>query len=93
MSKLENGSYVTTVAGRAYVARPDTIAALDNWQATATEQGGFIHAILCNDLIKAMHRADGNNLRNLPAIIRYCYMHLDPECWGSVEKVANWKAK
>ncbi len=52
--------------------------------------GGFLTAVIQNDLRMAVTRADDNNLRNLPAFISYLYNEAPSQCWGSKEKVEKW---
>jgi len=53
----------------------------------------FLTAILENNLTEACHRADEENLRNLPAFVSYLYNNAPAPCWGSPEKVAEWLRK
>lgn len=55
-----------------------------------TEIGGFLRAVLENNLTEACARADQHNLRALPAIVAWCYHQLPSLSWGSPNKVAAW---
>lgn len=55
-----------------------------------TEPGGFLRAILENDLLRACDRADHTNLWLLPVYVSYLYSCVPGGCWGSPEKVAKW---
>ena len=52
--------------------------------------GGFLQAVLSNDLFDSVARSDFENSQRLPEIIRYIYNSLPTECWGSKETVNNW---
>lgn len=52
--------------------------------------GGFLEAVLSNDLVGAIGRADSENISRLPEIVRYIYNTLPSNCWGSREKVVQW---
>ena len=52
--------------------------------------GGFLTAVLENDLMGACGRADSRNIRILPEIVGYIYNHLPSDSWGSKEKVSNY---
>lgn len=52
--------------------------------------GGFLQAVLENDLKEAMGRADIEARENLFDIVSYCYNELPSGCWGNKEKVAAW---
>ena len=75
---------------RNMVVRPSTIRAIDLYLAGHVPPGPFISAVLSNDLAEACGRADGENMRSLPAIIAYITGHAPVECWGSGAKVKAW---
>jgi len=52
--------------------------------------GGFLRAILENNLMEAMGRADEDNRQCLFHIVSYIYNELPMDCWGSPEKVRDW---
>jgi len=52
--------------------------------------GSFLCAVLSNDLSGAVAYADDNNMRNLPAYVRFLYNHCPCGCWGSRDIVTNW---
>lgn len=64
--------------------------ALDLYANEGRRPGGFITAVLCNDLRESVARADGRALENLPHIVAYCHWEIPSVCWGSPEKVAEW---
>lgn len=67
--------------------------ALDTW--ASGEQywppGGFVRAVLENNLREAVRRADPFSRAALPSIVAYCEERLSPESWGSLEKVEAWR--
>ena len=52
--------------------------------------GGFLTAVLENDLMTAVGRADTQNVVRLHEICQYVYCELPSNCWGSREKVQEW---
>ena len=68
-----------------------TKRSLDRWACFAEYQGGFITAVLENNLVEAFNKADRKNLNALDDIVKYIYNHLPFECWGSIEKVEKWE--
>jgi hypothetical protein len=54
------------------------------------EPGGFLTAVLCNDLTEATGRADVYNRRKLFEYIQFLYNDAPGDCWGSREKVSAW---
>lgn len=54
--------------------------------------GRFLTAVICNDLLEAVSRADNENLANLPAYVDFFYNQAPRLCWGSKEKMERWIA-
>jgi hypothetical protein len=52
--------------------------------------GGFLTAVLSNDLFGAIGRADDSSLDNLQKIVRHVYNDIPGDCWGSPAKVNGW---
>ena len=73
-----------------YRLPPHTQESLDLYAEEKVAPGGFLKAVLCNDLSGAVSRADSRNLENLPAIVAYVYNRLPMACWGSEEYFNNW---
>ena len=49
--------------------------------------GGFLEAVLSNDLMQAVMRADTVNREYLPAILSFVYENVPGYMWGSPEAV------
>ena len=54
--------------------------------------GGFLRAVLSNNLMEAVGKADDNNLPSLPAYTNWLYNDAPSDCHGSPEKVDAWLA-
>ena len=54
------------------------------------EGGGFMTAVLCNDLMGALGKADEINHHALFDYGRFLYNEVPSSCWGSPEKVNAW---
>ena len=54
--------------------------------------GGFLLALLENDLKAAVTLADDLNLQSLHAYVKFLIKHAPPECWGSRNTVSKWVA-
>lgn len=52
--------------------------------------GDFVIALLSNDLVNAVGRADSQNQAALVDWIKFMYNELPSGCWGTPEKVQNW---
>lgn len=49
--------------------------------------GGFLRAVLANDLMQVINRGDESSLEQLPAICRFIYNQLPANTHGSYEAV------
>jgi hypothetical protein len=52
--------------------------------------GGFMQAVLCNNLREAMRRGSYGGVVALPALVDFLTWHMPPEAWGSVARVLGW---
>lgn len=52
--------------------------------------GGFLTAILQNDLMGSANRADERNARCLHNYAKFLFNYAPPACFGSTEKVEAW---
>jgi hypothetical protein len=73
--------------------KASTKAGIDRYAATGCPVGGFLTAVLSNDLKNAVMRADDENSADLFEIVRYCYWEITSPCWGSPEIVRAWIQK
>ena len=64
--------------------------ALDRYAADHRPAGGFLTAVLENNLALAVLLADENSLKALKLITRYLLNHTPAESRGSKKKVAAW---
>lgn len=53
--------------------------------------GGFLSAVISNDLKGAVMLADDKNIEALPEIVGYFYEWAPGTCWGSPEALKKWK--
>lgn len=73
------------------VSLPDELkASIDAYVETGRPTGGFLEAVIDNDLMQAFGRADDSSIAALPAIIGYLYNEVDSRCWGRKGAFANW---
>ena len=73
--------------------RPDIRDALDAWGREAFPVGGFLTAVLENNLSEALGRADEYNLKTIFHIVSYVYNELPSHCWGSPKNVSQWQRR
>jgi len=67
-----------------------TIGALTRYRDDRVPGGGFLHAVLANDLAAAFARADSDNLQALGTIINWLNWELPASSWGSYRAVEDW---
>ena len=65
---------------------------IDYYAQQRVQPGGFVRAVLENDLLAAVQRADSTSAAALPVIVDYVYFNLPAQCYGSPAKVAKWLA-
>ena len=58
---------------------------LNGWQP-----GGFVTAVLLNDLFRASARADHENYGSLALITRWVFNNLPEECYGTEQNMEDW---
>lgn len=63
---------------------------LDAYIADYRRPGGFLEAVLENNLLLAICRANEQSLGALVAIVRYLLQCAPSKCWGSRAAVALW---
>ena len=64
-----------------------TLNQLDCYVEDRLIPGGFLLAVLSNDLFGAVNRADSANQAALADIVKFVYNRMPAGCWGSQEKV------
>jgi hypothetical protein len=69
---------------------PLIIESLDRYMNEKIPCGGFLNAVLENDLFEAMGKADARNRVTIFLICRYIYNNLPAQSFGSKELVAEW---
>jgi hypothetical protein len=55
--------------------------------------GDFLQAVICNDLFRAVERADDTNILLLARYVIFFYNYTPHECWGSADHVKAWVAR
>ncbi len=54
--------------------------------------GGFLTAIICNNLALACMKADNVNKAIIPDYVKFFHNSAPSRCWGSVESMNEWIA-
>ena len=67
-----------------------TREAIQSYKDHRLDPGGFLRAVLENDLTSAVKRADDLNRRYLSDVVTYCYQVLPSASWGNRGLVASW---
>ena len=76
--------------GRYNKIPPAVLAALTRYKDFHINPGGFARAVISNDLITSVQRADSQSLKALPQIAAWAFTELPNEAWGSCEKFKEW---
>ena len=71
----------------------DTKGMIDRYAKDGVQPGGFLTAVLSNDLFDALNRADMHNRESIFSICEYIYNKIPMECWGTRAKVDAWVIK
>ena len=78
----------------AYLEIPDRIMrAIVRWAKEGHWPGGFVAAVMRNDLLDAVCRADAEVALHLKGIVRFVYNQCPSQCHGSREKMEAWQKK
>ena len=67
-----------------------TKTTLDLYVQQGIPTGGFLYAVLTNDLFGAVAKADIYNRAALYEICNYVYNDMPSACWGSPKIVKEW---
>lgn len=70
-----------------------TLSGLDRYVHERIPCGGFLTAVLSNDLFGAYAKADLTNTIAMSQIVKFIYNEIPSGCWGSREKVDAWLSK
>lgn len=73
-----------------YEIRPEMKAALDRYAEQGVPLGDFLTALLANDLMETLGRADDGNQRDINQLCMYVYNEMPSFCHGSYEIVQGW---
>ena len=73
-----------------YPVNSDIIHSLELYLNHKRPVGGFLNAVLENNLTEAFARADSSNSANMKNIVGYVYNNLPYHAWGTKERVAAW---
>jgi hypothetical protein len=72
---------------------PHMLSSLNAYIEFGQHVGHFLTAVLENNLSEAVGRADDENVKLLPAYVRYLYNEAPQGCWGSKAKVVAWRGQ
>ena len=68
----------------------NTALMLEEWVFDGLIPGGFLMAVLNNDLMNAVGRADSYNRKCLVQITSFVYNVCPMHCWGNSDKTDDW---
>lgn len=70
---------------------PHIHGAIVRYIVDGTPPGGFLTAVICNDLRESFARADLDNREQLFEIVNFFYNHAPGKCWGSPDEMMTWE--
>lgn len=83
--------YATISDNADWLLIPDHMrGGITRWVEHGIYPGGFLTAVLENNLRDAVQRADEDNSRMLAGWVRFIYNYCPSGCWGSLEHVERW---
>lgn len=63
------------------------------WIENGVRPGGFLTAVLSNDLFGAFIRADDINMTRIKDYVQFLYCYAPAACFGSLDKVELWEKR
>jgi len=72
------------------VIRADMIESINRYVTDGVPPGGFLRALLANDLKESFGRADSHNRMTMFNLVCYVVNEIPASCHGSSESVVNW---
>lgn len=87
--KTEDAIRVKWYANYSFV-REATIDTLIRYVVKGIPPGGFMSAVLANDLFDAVGRADTDSMFELSAIVKMIWNDCPGSCWGDRDAVREW---
>jgi len=73
-----------------YEIRPEMKEAIDQYAEQGVPMGDFLTALVANDLMSALGRADDGNRRDIFQLCMYVYNEIPSDSHGSYERVDEW---
>jgi len=67
-----------------------TAGALARYIFDGLPPGGFLTAVLSNNLMEAFGQADNINSAHMKEITSFIYNEIPAACWGSLKKMEEW---
>lgn len=87
---MPNPSYTGSPTADWNLIPPQMVGGLRRYVEHGIQPGHFLTAVLCNDLVEAVARADAYNVRLLANYANFLYNDLPGDCWGSRAKFDAW---
>ena len=67
-----------------------TLDSLTRYVEHGIPPGSFLCAVLENNLVRSVGRADRENLAALPEIVKYVYNEIPSNAWGNSKSVSDY---
>jgi hypothetical protein len=76
-----------------YLMTEQCRVALNRYISHGVPPGGFLQAVICNDLMSAVSHADMENINLIPEYVKYLFNDALGDCWGSPKIMQEWMEK
>ena len=93
MSSQESRKDKFKYGGKEYYIPQRMMGGIKRYVNDHIRPGGFLSAVICNDLKLSIGLADEENMENLPAFVNYFYNYTPYNCHGSPKKMKEWLSK
>ena len=90
MSYIKGEVFELKVNGKELLIRGRMLVAIENYIEHGQSVGGFLQAVISNNLKESFQRADDENRKNLVAFVDFLTWEAPATCWGSSEKYSDW---
>ena len=87
---MENVYHLDRLDFQYYNVPDHTKGALERYILRGIPPGGFLEAVLSNDLKGAFARADIENRNAMYEIVTWIHNYAPSGCWGSKDRVNEW---
>jgi len=75
------------------ILKLELVESIKSYVERGIPTGGFLYAVLTNNMVEALFKADMENREALYDIVSYIHNNIPGDAWGSPTKVEMWMKK